>query len=135
MQEVLTIWVDLADTYEVQGASGMARLLPFTGRAEGPDFTGVILPGGVDTQRRAPGGCLHLSARYMLEGTDSSGAACRIFVENNAVTDADGKFRKTRPAILTDSPVLAWLESAQLEGTLTSREKGVLIRIFARPQP
>ena len=73
MREVLTVHVRIKETYEVHGQRGLARMILFDGEGEGSGFYGKILPGGVDTQQMHDDGKLELSARYMLEGTDSSG--------------------------------------------------------------
>ena len=70
-----------------------------------------------------------MSARYMLEGIDSEGQSCRIFIENNG-TDINGDIQTT-PMILTDSKVLAWLETAELTGRLDFAGEEMIIRIFS----
>lgn len=131
-QEVLTILVDITGTTQVEGGRGVSNLVAFTGRVECPNFHGVILPGGVDTQTMV-NGHLTLSARYVLEGTDGTGHAGRIFIENNGETDDPVAPMTTRPRIFTDCPSLQWLENADLCGTLEPRgTDGVCIHIFAR---
>ena len=100
----------------MKGAAGEAGMVSFTGTVDCPNFHGVILPGGVDTQRMVDGH-LTLSARYMLEGTDADGNACRVFIENNGATDDPAQPMTTTPVIFTDSPALQWLETAALRGT------------------
>ncbi len=128
-REVLTIEVDLTGVEKVQGPGAEACMILFGGRATGEEFTGTILAGGVDTQVEYAGAPRTLSARYMLEGTDPEGNACRVFIENNGTADADGRVTRTRPRIITDSPCLAYLQDADLEGSIEPREGGVLIRI------
>lgn len=131
-QEVLTIQVTITGETRVQGARGEAGMVAFTGTVDCPNFHGVILPGGVDTQRMADGR-LTLSARYILEGTDRDGNACRVFIENNGETTDPAAPMETTPVLFTDSPVLRWLETAPLYGTLEPRsDGGVNIHIFAR---
>ena len=90
-----------------------------------------VMPGGVDTQRMV-NGHLTLSARYMLEGTDADGNACRVFTENTGATDDPAPPMTTTPVIFTDSPALQWLETAVLRGTLEPHgSDGVIIHIFA----
>ena len=130
-QEVLTIQVVITGETRVQGAAGEAGMVAFTGTVDCPNFHGVILPGGVDTQRMV-NGHLTLSARYMLEGTDADGNACRVFIENNGATDDPAQPMTTTPVIFTDSPALQWLETAALRGTLEPHgPDGVIIHIFA----
>ena len=130
-QEVLTIQVVITGETRVKGAAGEAGMVTFTGTVDCPNFHGVILPGGVDTQRMV-NGHLTLSARYMLEGTDADGNACRVFIENNGATDDPAQPMTTTPVIFTDSPALQWLETAALLGTLEPHgPDGVIIHIFA----
>lgn len=111
--EVLRIYVNVTGFYEVVSGDRTIRMLPFEGTCDGPFFKGNILPGGVDTQKGYADGTGTLSARYMIEGTDCEGNACKLFIENNA------KFNNyTVPTIITDSPALKWLETADLQGRL-----------------
>lgn len=130
MEEVLTIHVKIGDCIKVKGSTGTARMVLFSGDAEGSSFKGKILPGGVDTQRQLKNDPLQLSARYILEGLDSTGKCSRLFIENQGVADIDGHIQKTKPTIITDSADLSWLETADLAGTIEPWEKGVIIHIF-----
>ncbi|MBO5165218.1 MAG: Cof-type HAD-IIB family hydrolase [Lachnospiraceae bacterium] len=127
---VLTIHVAIHDWMDVQGESTSVCMLCFDGTAESPYFTGKILPGGVDTQKYSKGKQGHLSARYMLEGQDLTGAACRIFIENNGAR-TDGEM-VTTPRIVTDSKALSWLEDVELEGTIIDEADGVRIDIYEK---
>ena len=130
-QEVLTIQVVITGETRVKSAAGEAGMVALTGTVDCPNFHGVILPGGVDTQRME-GGHLTLSARYILEGTDADGNACRVFIENNGATDDPAQPMTTTPVIFTDSPALQWLETAALRGSLEPHgPDGVIIHIFA----
>ena len=127
---VLTIHVEIRESMDVQGNNESVCMLCFDGTAESPYFTGKILPGGVDTQKYPKGKQGHLSARYMLEGQDLTGAACRIFIENNGAK-TEGEMITT-PRTVTDSKALSWLESVELEGTITDEEGGVRIDIYEK---
>ena len=128
MNEILRIMVRLKETMEVTGKTGCARMIAFTGEAEGPYFQGKILPHGVDTQKVMKGKSLQLSARYMLEGVDANGTPCRLFIENNGEETSDGL--RTSPRIYTDSEALSWLEETCLTGSVEGcGENQVLIRI------
>lgn len=111
--EVLRIYVNVTGCHEVISEEKTVRMLTFDGTCDGPFFKGIILPGGVDTQRDYADGTGTLSARYMLEGTDCKGNNCRLFIENNAKLND-----YTVPSILTDSSVLKWLETANLRGRI-----------------
>lgn len=129
MREVLTVRVRIKETYEVHGQHGLARMILFDGEGEGSGFYGKILPGGVDTQQVRDDGKLELSARYMLEGTDSSGKPCLVFIENVGIANDKSYIEKTHPKIRTNSTTLSWLETSVLLGTISAWEKGVIIHI------
>lgn len=128
--EVLTLHISLTEQTRVEGGRGTSNMLAFTGTAEGPYFQGVVLPGGMDTQILR-GNHLTLSARYTLEGKDRDGNPCRIFIENNGAVDDVTAPMTTTPMLLTDSPALQWLETANLYGTLEPEGPGgVKIHLF-----
>jgi len=125
---VLSIEVDIDESYSVTGGNGSATMIRFHGKSNCENFQGEILPGGVDTQKQIGGGARTLSARYILEGTDYKGNKCHIFIENNGTME--GMEMKTKPTILTDSTHLKWMETADLYGTITMRAGGVLISFY-----
>ena len=125
---VLSIEVDIDETIEVKGSNGKATMIKFHGKSECENFKGEILPGGIDTQKQIGSGAFSLSARYILEGNDYTGTFCRIFIENNGSFE-NGEI-KTKPIIITDSYALKWLETANLYGTISGREGGVLISFY-----
>ena len=124
-EPILTIRVSLEPSFKVRGSREQIVMIPFTGEAEGPLFRGRILPHGVDTQRLDLDGKGTLSARYMLEGTDADGTPCRIFIENQGSWETG-----FHPYLVTDSPLLAPWETADLSATVTGIEGGVMVRIF-----
>ena len=129
MERVFSINVVIDDVYEVNGTAGSATMITFHGNSDCDNFKGNILPGGVDTQKQSEDGVRSLSARYILEGKDVNGEECRIFIENNGAFQKDGSI-VTKPLIYTDSKALKWMESADLKGTITGTENGVLIEFF-----
>lgn len=122
---ILTINVQCYESIGVNGSKTNICMIPFTGTAEGEYFSGKTVGTGVDTQKTPKGGRMSLSARYMLEGKDRSGNECRIFIENQG--DFETGFR---PLVVTDSPELAYLETAALYSTVESVEGGVIVKIF-----
>lgn len=112
---------------------GEATIIPFGGTVSGEVFSGVVLPGGVDCQTVDANGVRKMCARYMLEGTDFTGAKCRVFVENIGwFSGGTASFPfKTIPTFLTDSEALApLLNSGRFRGEGHPREGGVLIKLF-----
>ncbi len=126
--EILTIDVLLKEFNEVKGHKGEALMILFDGYCHSEIFDGVILNGGVDTQKQDAGSNLRtLSARYILQGKDFEGKECRIFIENNGMSDG-GRFATT-PKILTDSEALKELEDTDLVGSISSTDEEGHIQI------
>ena len=126
--EILTIDVLLKEFNEVKGHKGEALMILFDGYCHSEIFDGIILNGGVDTQRQDAGSNLRtLSARYILQGKDFEGKECRIFIENNGTSDG-GRFATT-PKILTDSEALKELEDTDLVGSISSTDEEGHIQI------
>ena len=124
--EVMRVHVNLTGWLEVTSGDRVVRMLPFDGTVDGPYFNGTILQGGVDTQKTDTEGNGALSARYMIDGEDCEGNACRMFIENNAPTGST-----TTPTIITNSPALKWLETAKLQGRLEFPDGKLVIVIDA----
>ena len=127
MQEVITVFVRVDQSFAVKGQTGGATMLLFSGYAEGENFKGRILPGAVDCQKTDING-FTLSARYILEGDDKEGKNCKIFIENNGAPDEKGVIH-TKPFIYTDSDSLKWLETAPLTGHISEKDGMIIIHI------
>lgn len=133
MTELLKIRIRIVRMQEVCGGNSTARMILFDGDADSCFFKGRVLPGGVDTQREEDGQ-LTLSARYLLEGLDNTGAPCRIFVENSALLMAPGPGPiHTIPTVITDSPVLAPLFGGKLQGLVEPipQSEELMVRIWS----
>lgn len=127
---VLQIEVLLDAFNTVKGENGEATMILFHGNFTSEYGSGVVLPGGVDTQVEYKGQKRSLSARYILQGTDKAGKVFNIFVENNGECSGDMPFITT-PKVLTDCKDLAFLEKDLLQGEVHSAGEGkVLIKIF-----
>ena len=124
---LMEIRVTCYEPVSVEGKNKKIVMIPFGGEASGEYFNGKVVGTGVDTQKIDPDGKVFLSARYILEGTDAAGNACRIFVENQGGWDTG-----FTPAIVTDSPLLAGWETADLYATAEGIPEGVMIRILMR---
>ena len=93
----------------------------------GGEGCGHRCPAPVGLKWSHSGSKVFLSARYMLEGMDAAGNACRIFVENQGGWDTGFK-----PSIVTDSPLLAGWETAALTAAVEGIPEGVMIRILRK---
>ena len=129
----LLIQTDSAKTVELTSAAGCVRMIPFSGTAEGPLFHGIIEPCCVDTQITNAADVRHMSARYMLTGTDSTGALCHIYVANEAWFTDGVRPRPWHsvPSFLTDSSALApILHRNAFVGEGIREEDGLHIRFY-----
>ena len=125
MKDIMRLYINLTEINEVVSDSVTAKMLLFDGTCESDIFNGTILHGGVDTQMVYPDGSGTLSARYIVEGTDSKGNQCRLFIENNAKLGSDQIV--TDPQIITDSKELKWLENANLVGRIEHGEQLTIV--------
>lgn len=108
-------------------------MIPFKGTVDGPIFKGIVEPCGVDTQVVNAANVRHMSARYMLTGTDEDGRDCRIYVENNGWLDdcAKASTFHTVPTFYTDSPRLApYLHCNKFIGEGVMEVDGLHIRFY-----
>ena len=117
----------------MKGENAEVDMIPFKGTAEGALFRGIVEPCGVDTQIVNVAGVRHMSARYMLTGTDADGRDCHIYVENNGWFDDLTKTMpfRTVPTFLTDSERLApYLRRNQFVGEGAVELDGLRIRFY-----
>jgi hypothetical protein len=124
--------IDPAQVSQLKGPAGEVVMIPFSGKVEGAVFNGRVLPGGVDTQTVDQNGVRHMSARYMLEGTDKDGQPCKIYIDNNGWFSNEMAMPfKTIPTLFTDSKVLApYLHSNKFRTEGHPRQGGVTIKVF-----
>ncbi len=129
---IMEVYVQTEDKLELDGPAGKIIMIPFSGTIKSAIFNGEILAGGVDRQIIDVNGLKHMSARYMAEGVDHTGKACKLFIENDGyfTEDSPRPFR-TIPTFYTDSDVLAeYLHRNAFRGEGHVNETGVTIKIF-----
>ena len=127
------VQTDPAATVMLTGEIGTVKMIPFTGTVQGPVFTGIVEPCGVDTQITNQNEVRHMSARYMLTGKDHTGTFCHIYIENNGwFTDGARPVPfRTVPTFITDSKALApYLHRNQFVGEGVRDETGLCIRFY-----
>lgn len=95
--------IDNESVSALKGPAGEVVMIPFTGTVQGELLSGRVLPGGVDTQVVNQNGVRHMSARYIVEGTDKDGDTLRIYIENNGWFETQSMPFKTIPTFITDS--------------------------------
>jgi len=124
---LMEIRIRCDEPVSVKGTEKQIVMIPFTGETSGPYFSGHVVGTGVDTQTIGKDGKAFLSARYMLEGDDAAGSPCRIFIENQGSWDTG-----FAPKVVTDSPLLAGWEKAELSADVEVIPEGVMIRILRK---
>lgn len=133
-EEVLTVHVVIGKTINLRNDDGdSVVMISFTGHVTGKYFEGSVLEGAVDTQIIGRFGDRHsLSARYMLQGTDHTGQACEIYIENNGDIhkSSENVLFRTSPRIITNSKALDYLNGDVLVGEGLQAESGIDIIIY-----
>ena len=117
----------------LKGEAGEVLMVPFKGSVKSDLFNGIVEPCGVDTQIVNAANVRHMSARYMLTGTDSAGQAAHIYVENNGWFDDLTKTMPfhTVPTFYTDSAALApYLHRNQFVGEGVDEADGLHIYFY-----
>ena len=125
MELLMEIAIRIKGSQFVAGHTKDICMIEFDGTATGPHFNGEVIGTGVDTQKIEKTKEMALSARYMLEGKDSAGNACRIFIENNGMD-----FDNCKPTVYTNSPLLADWETSDLTAKVIPQEGGVKIQVY-----
>ena len=123
-----------------QTARGHRRIVDILGgEAQGPKFSGTILPGGADWQVVRPDGTIEVTARYTIKA--SSGAL--VYVQNDGLRVAppeivarmskgesvplDSYRFRTAPRFETAAPALKWLETSTFVGVAARTPDRVVI--------
>ena len=126
-EEILTIHVTITgSTMKHEGIYNIMTV-PFTGTAKSKWFSGTILPGAADVQRRKLWKIDRFCADYTLEGTDYTGEKCRVHIVN--VDEGQG----WKPTVTTDSKALSFLNGADCKAVLQGHKDQLTVRIFAKP--
>ena len=119
------------------GENAEVLMVPFKGSVSGRIFNGIVEPCGVGTQVVNAAGVRHMSARYMLTGTDSAGREAHIYIENNGWFDDMHKTMpfRTIPTFHTDSEALApYLHSSRFVGEGVDEPDGLHIYFYELTQ-
>lgn len=117
----------------LETATGTAAIIPFDATVDSELFTGHTLPGAADVQVTNAAGIRHMCAQYMFEGTDHTGAPCKLFVRNDGWFEPGSRPRpfRTCPTFLTDSAALApLLHTACFRAEGCSEDDGLHIRVY-----
>ena len=72
----------------LKGENAEVLMIPFDGTVKGEIFNGIVEPCGVDTQILNAVKIRHMSARYMLTGTDCEGKEAHTFYTDSAALAA-----------------------------------------------
>ena len=131
---VLDIKIDMnGENVRLKSENGEVVMIPFKGSVDSEIFKGIVEPCGVDTQVVNAANVRHMSARYMLTGTDPEGQPAHIYIENNGWFDDSVRTMPfhTVPTFITDSKALApYLHRNQFEGLGVIEEDGLHILFY-----
>ena len=125
MELLMEIDIRIKGSQFVAGHTKDICMIEFDGTATGPYFNGEVIGTGVDTQKIEKTKEMALSARYMLDGKDSVGNECRMFIENNG-----SDFDNCKPTVYTNSPVLSDWETTDLTAKVIPKDGGVTIQVY-----
>ena len=125
MELLMEIDIRIKSSQFVAGHTKDICMIEFDGTATGSYFNGEVIGTGVDTQKIEKTKEMALSARYMLDGKDSAGNECRMFIENNG-----SDFDNCKPTVYTNSPVLSDWETTDLTAKVIPKEGGVTIQVY-----
>lgn len=131
-REIIKIDVNIRGIEKIESSNSKVLMISFDGKASGEFFTGIILPGAIDTQQQKCDSELCLSARYMLSGKDFMNKSCRLFIQNNGIVKNCESIIYATPTIITDSENLKWLESTILVSHVIPHKNGVQVLIYTK---
>lgn len=116
--------VNLTDTKleTVNGNTCKVDMQYFKGSADGKYFSGSVYKESSDVKKTFTDGSITHCARYILSGKDDTGTSCKIFIQDEGA-EKDGKVI-TKPVILTNSKSLAWIETADIQGRISTNSGG-----------
>ena len=137
---VMSIYVkeNANKVYTVNGSTCDVTMQYFSAEIDGDYFTGTTAgnstggEGSVvikDYKEDYNNGEKQYCARYIVEGTDNTGAHCKMFIEDNGLEYENGSIL-TKPIIITNSQSLSWLGSADLSGRVSEYDGGKVIDIM-----
>lgn len=126
---LLEIEIEIDNIIDIHSDNASVSVVYFSGNTFSKFFKGKVMPGAADTQIHYKDKPTTLSARYVLEGIDYENNNCKIFIENNGF-EKDGNII-TKPFIITNSPALKWIETANLFGKVISENNNLIIRIYS----
>ncbi|MDE6607445.1 MAG: alpha/beta hydrolase, partial [Lachnospiraceae bacterium] len=124
-EEILTIRVIITHSEKFEEDGVHKTHIYFTGYCDTEYFQGTILPEGCDVREYDPETSEKVRAEYTLAGIDSKGEKCSIRIVNK-----QGE-KDWKPEVETDSPILSWMNHADLTAVLENGNGGPTVRIFA----
>ena len=129
MRDIFDIRIDFENYSEMKNSEQIVKIISFGGICDSKYFQGKVMSGGTDVQILKKDGTGTVSARYILEGTDRSGARCKVYVANEGIIDIAGQMQ-TNPKILTDSRELSWLHTEKMQCRFETREEEFHVIIY-----
>lgn len=121
-KELFSVNVSETRLESVDGSTCTVDMQYFDGEASGEYFNGNVYKESSNVRKTYKDGRVTSCARYILTGNDDAGNECMIFIQDDGVMN-DG-VTVTKPLILTNSPSLAWIEKADIQGRVVTDENG-----------
>jgi hypothetical protein len=119
--------------------TGQVRAIPITGGlVEGPDFDGVVIPGGADWQRTRKDGVTEIEATYAIQVKGPSNVDTLVKVVNAGIIAPPANLGEPgyfRTRIMFDAPAgdFAWMNQAiflSRVGRHPTEDSAVLVEVF-----
>lgn len=131
-EELFSIEITEKNSETVDGTTCKVEMQLFEGIAKGDAFEGSTKAGACNSNvtKTFKDGTVTNQARFILEGTDSDGEKCRIYIQDDGIMSDNVLY--TRPIIFTDSKELEWLEKADIQGRVITDSNGRKIVKYMR---
>lgn len=121
-KELFSIKVTETKVQSVTGSTCKVDMQYFKGSVTGTYFNGNVFKESSNVKKTYSDGRMTSCARFVLSGKDDKGKTCKIFIQDEGVQ----KDRKiiTKPVILTNSDSLAWMETPDIQGRISTNAQG-----------
>lgn len=119
-KEIFRVAIQDTKLETVNGNTCKVDMQFFSGETEGNFFNGKVYKESSYVTKAYKDGRKEGCGRFILNGKDDTGKACKIFVQGQTKVDAQGKEEFVRPVILTNSKSLAWMETADIKLIMSS---------------
>ena len=123
-EELFSMAITEKGSETVEGTTCTVEMQLFDAVVTGDKFEGSTKANACNSNvsKTYTDGKVTSQARFILEGTDSKGNSCQIYIQDDGVMTDNVVL--TRPIIFTDSKELEWLETADIQGRVVTDADG-----------